>query len=97
MAHDRSVTASSRLLYTISLEDMWLTSRCASDFASLEIAAQRAGMALACPFGSSAEFEAATIAAKRAAGVYGPKRHWRQAFRVTVAIALLIIFFAVLS
>jgi hypothetical protein len=76
---------------------MWLTSRCASDFASLEIAAQRAGTALACPFASSAEFEAATIAAKRAAGVYGPKRHWRHALRTAAAIALLIILFTVLS
>jgi hypothetical protein len=76
---------------------MWPTSRCASDFASLEIAAQRAGTALACPFASSAEFEAATIAAKRAAGAYGPKRHRRRAFRVAVAIALLILLFAVLS
>jgi hypothetical protein len=76
---------------------MWLTSRCASDFASLEIAAQRAGTALACPFASSAEFEAANIAAKRAAGVYGPKRHRRQALRAAIAVAMLILLFTVLS
>jgi hypothetical protein len=33
---------------------------------------------LACEFANSAEFDAALIAARRAAGVYGPKRHSRQ-------------------
>jgi hypothetical protein len=61
--------------------------RFASDFEALEIAVQRAGTALACPFASSAEFEAATIRAKRAAGIYGPKRHRRQAFLIVLAIA----------
>jgi hypothetical protein len=57
-----------------------------SDFETLEMAVQRAGSALACPFASSAEFEAATIAAKRAAGIYGPKRHRRQALLIAAAI-----------
>jgi hypothetical protein len=61
--------------------------RFASDFETLEIAVQRAGTALACPFASSAEFEAATIRAKRAAGIYGPKRRRRQAFLIVLAIA----------
>ncbi|HET7681222.1 MAG TPA: hypothetical protein VFK79_13945 [Xanthobacteraceae bacterium] len=52
------------------------------------MAAQRAGIALACPFASSAEFEAATIQAKRAAGIYGPKRRRRQALSIVAAIAL---------
>jgi hypothetical protein len=56
---------------------------------------QNAGSALACPFSSSAEFEAATIAAKRAAGIYGPKRHRRQlliAAGIAVAALLILLF-----
>lgn len=67
---------------------MWHWHRFASDFETLEMAAQRAGIALACPFASSAEFEAATIQAKRAAGIYGPKRRRRQALSIVAAIAL---------
>lgn len=44
----------------------------------LEHHAARAGLALACAFSSSAEFDAALIAERRAAGVYGPRRHRRQ-------------------
>jgi hypothetical protein len=50
-----------------------------SEFETLEIAVHNAGSALACSFSSSAEFEAATIEAKRAAGIYGPKRRRRHA------------------
>ena len=60
--------------------------RFAPDFETLEIAVQSAGSAWACPFSSSAEFEADTIAAKRAAGIYGPKRQRRQAFVIAAAI-----------
>jgi hypothetical protein len=63
--------------------------RFASDFETLEIASQRAGMALACSFASSAEFEAATIQARRAAGVYGPRRRRRQALIFAFGIALI--------
>jgi len=35
----------------------------------------------------SAEFDAALIAARRAAGVYGPKRHRRQMLLIAVGIA----------
>jgi hypothetical protein len=49
--------------------------------ASLESSVRRAGMALACPFSGSADFEAAVIRAKRDAGVYGPKRRRRQLLR----------------
>jgi len=46
---------------------------------SLESRAKQAGAALACEFSNSAEFDAALIAARRAAGVYGPRRHrWRM-------------------
>jgi hypothetical protein len=40
---------------------------------------ERAGYALACPFTSSSEFEAAVIRANRQAGAYGPRRHRRLA------------------
>ncbi|KQZ00942.1 hypothetical protein ASD45_08765 [Pseudolabrys sp. Root1462] len=45
---------------------------------SLEAYAEQAGVALACAYSSSAEFDAALIAERRAAGVYGPKRQRRQ-------------------
>ena len=41
---------------------------------ALEAYAARAGAALACAYSSSAEYDAALIAERRAAGVYGPKR-----------------------
>jgi hypothetical protein len=44
----------------------------------VESAAARAGCALACPYASSDEFEAAVIKERRAAGVYGPKRRRRH-------------------
>jgi hypothetical protein len=71
--------------------------RLGPDFQTLELAAQQAGSALACDFASSAEFEAATIAAKRAAGIYGPKRHRRHALLIGGAIAVLVLTAAVLS
>jgi hypothetical protein len=45
----------------------------------LEANLDRAGYALACPFTSSSEFEAAVIRANRQAGAYGPRRHRRLA------------------
>jgi len=59
--------------------------RLPADFKTLEIAVQNAGSALACSFSSSAEFEAAIIAAKRAAGIYGPKRRRRQVLGIIAA------------
>lgn len=50
----------------------------------LEAYAAHAGAAMACVYSSSAEFDAALIAERRAAGVYGPRRHRRQQL-VTVA------------
>jgi hypothetical protein len=76
---------------------MWHMSRLHSDFETLEIAAQRAGTALACPFASSAEFEAATIQARRAAGIYGPKRHRRQAAIAVTGIALVVLLVSALQ
>ena len=54
---------------------------------ALEASAERAGAALACVYSSSAEFDAALIAARRAAGVYGPKRHRKQKLATLFGIA----------
>jgi hypothetical protein len=48
-----------------------------TDPVALECTAAWAGCALACPFSSSDEFEAAVVRSKLAAGVYGPKRRRR--------------------
>jgi len=50
--------------------------------------AERAGLAWACPFSSSAEFEAAVISARRRAGAYGPTRGRRFAlYTACMAVA----------
>ena len=51
-----------------------------TDALALQAQAVRAGCALACAYSSSDEFEAAVIRAKRAAGIYGPKRRRRIMF-----------------
>jgi hypothetical protein len=56
---------------------------------ALETSAERAGEALACLFSSSAEFEADLIRERRAAGVYGPRRHRRHVLAATATAALL--------
>jgi len=53
---------------------------------TLEAYAERAGTALACVFANSAEYDAALIAERRAAGIYGPKRHRRQMLVTTAGI-----------
>ena len=55
----------------------------------LEANLERAGYSLACPFTSSAEFEAAVIRAKRQAGAYGPRRHRRLAVYAGIASGML--------
>jgi hypothetical protein len=59
-----------------------------ADAPSLEAHAAFAGLALACPFSSSAEFDAALIAERRAAGIYGPRRYRRQRLVLSAAVAL---------
>jgi len=54
---------------------------------ALEAYAARAGAALACAYSSSAEYDAALIAERRAAGVYGPKRHRKQMLVTAAGIA----------
>jgi hypothetical protein len=60
-------------------------------FHALELTAERAGHAWACPFASSAEYEASIIEARRDAGVYGPKRQRRQIIAGVLA-GLLVVF-----
>ena len=57
------------------------------DDVALEARAARAGLALACAYANSAEFDAELIAARRAAGVYGPRRHRRQMLTAAAGIA----------
>ena len=67
-----------------------------ADLVALEAYAARAGAALACAYSSSAEYDAALIAERRAAGVYGPKR--RRKMFVTaagIAAALAVIVFLI--
>ncbi|HZL40203.1 MAG TPA: hypothetical protein VFC45_07970 [Pseudolabrys sp.] len=54
---------------------------------ALEAYAERAGAALACAYSSSAEYDAALIVERRAAGVYGPRRHRRQRLAIATGIA----------
>ncbi|MGB7457392.1 MAG: hypothetical protein WBM51_17175 [Pseudolabrys sp.] len=63
---------------------------------SLAVCAERAGAALACEFANSAEFDAAIIAARRAAGVYGPRRHRRQMLATAAGIAAGLVLVALL-
>jgi hypothetical protein len=61
---------------------------------ALETCAEGARLALACPFSSSDEFEAAIIRERRAAGAYGPsarRRHWLWASALAVLIGLILI------
>ena len=64
---------------------------------TLEACAERAGAALACAYSSSAEFDAALIAERRAAGVYGPRRQRKRmlATAAGVAAALAVILFLI--
>jgi hypothetical protein len=55
----------------------------------LESAAAHAGCAMACPFASSDEFEAAVIRQRRAAGIYGPKRRRRHVLLAGAAGSML--------
>jgi hypothetical protein len=58
-----------------------------ADFLALEANVERARFALACPFSSSAEFEAAVIQARRDAGLYGPKKYRRRLCAAGAALA----------
>ena len=62
-----------------------------ADMSALEAYAERAGSALACSYSSSAEFDAALIAARRAAGIYGPRRHRRALLTAAGIVAGLVV------
>ena len=70
-----------------SLTTPWMPSRVSTDMLALQGFAERAGCALACPFSSSEEFEAAVIRSRREAGAYGRKRPWRYALYAGAATA----------
>ena len=55
---------------------------------ALEDYARSAGAALACIYSTSAEYDAALIAERRAAGIYGPKRHRKQMLATAAGIAV---------
>ena len=59
---------------------------------ALEAYAEHAGAALACAYSTSAEFDAALIAERRAAGVYGPKRHRKQMLVTAAGVAAALAF-----
>jgi hypothetical protein len=54
---------------------------------ALALEAWAAGAALACAHSSTAEFDAAIIAERRAAGVYRPKRHRKQMLVTAAGVA----------
>jgi hypothetical protein len=68
----------------------WFSSRLSANMLALQSNAERAGCALACSFGSSAEYEAAVIRSRLDAGVYGPKRRRRSIAYAGAAIGALI-------
>ena len=74
---------------------MW-SAQAHSEAISLEGDAARAGAALACAYSNSAEFDAALIAERRAAGVYGPRRHRRQMLATAAGITVGLAIFALL-
>jgi hypothetical protein len=70
-------------------------SRMRPNFALDEYVA-RAGCAMACAYSSSDEFEAAVIRAKRAAGVYGWRRHRLLGLWLGLAVGAVVILTAAL-
>jgi hypothetical protein len=58
----------------------------AGDTGALAAYAAGAGAAMACAYSSSDEFEAALIAERRAAGVYGPRRYRKQRIATAAGI-----------
>jgi DNA invertase Pin-like site-specific DNA recombinase len=60
-----------------------------AELIALRAAAERAGVALACVFASSAEYEADLIRERRAAGVYRAPRRKRNLVWTALATAIL--------
>ena len=61
-------------------------SRVETDLAALRSSAERAGVALACLFASSDEYEADLIRERRASGAFRARKPWRQRLRL-IALA----------
>ncbi len=57
-----------------------------TDLLALRASAERAGMALACVFASSEEYEADLIRERRASGAFGPRRSLRRRMRLAALI-----------
>jgi hypothetical protein len=72
------------------MREAWASFRVRTALLLLESTAAHAGCAMACAFGSSAEFEAAVIRRKLEAGAYGPKRRRRYILAMAVATAGLV-------
>jgi hypothetical protein len=66
-----------------------LAERPGSDVRALQWDATRAGLAWACLYSSSDEFEAAVIRSRLRAGVYGPKRRRRHLLYTAAGIAMI--------
>jgi hypothetical protein len=73
--------------------DMWRPPQLTADMFALQSNVERAGWTLACPFTSSAEFEAAVIRSRRKAGAYGRGRGRRSIAYAGAAIGTLIALF----
>ena len=82
-------TSFTRMLYYLAMWYPRAVDRFPADFLAFEAA--RAGCALACPYSSSDEFEAAIIRSKLDAGVYGPKRRRRHLLYAGIAAGALIL------
>jgi hypothetical protein len=74
-----------------SLTLSWTPPRPRADLLALQGIAERAGRALACPFSSSEEFEAAVIRSRRAAGVYRRRWNWRYLGYAGAATGMLVV------
>ena len=57
---------------------------------TLQMDAERAGFAWACPFSSSDEFEAAVISSRLRAGAFGPRRRRRYALYAACTAAAVV-------
>ena len=68
----------------------WTLIRARTAEPTLESTAACAGYAMACPFSSSDEFEAAVIRSRLDAGVYGPKRRQRHLLLAGAASGMLV-------
>jgi hypothetical protein len=67
----------------------WMVSRPQADCLEAQLAGAR--LALACSYSCSDEYEAAVIAARRKAGIYGGERHRRCAVVAAAAMLALLL------